>query len=149
VSAPGFRVESPNHVTIAVRDRDAAVERLALFGFTLDHVAHIDGGEPARYMGMPEMDAEHITLVLEGSDPRFEIQLLCIRDLDHDGDGTRPSNLRKLGFNHLALKVSDLRAVAAHLEANGVRALNDEMDYLDRKLRFFEGPEGVTIELVE
>jgi hypothetical protein len=27
--------------------------------------------------------------------------------------------------------------------------LSDEMDYISRKLRFFEGPEGITLELVE
>jgi hypothetical protein len=27
--------------------------------------------------------------------------------------------------------------------------LSDEMDYISRKLRLFEGPEGITIELVE
>jgi len=33
--------------------------------------------------------------------------------------------------------------------ANGVTMLSDEMDYISRKLRFFEGPEGITFELVE
>ena len=32
--------------------------------------------QPAQYMGMPDMKAQHITLVLEGAEPRFEIQLL-------------------------------------------------------------------------
>jgi hypothetical protein len=27
--------------------------------------------------------------------------------------------------------------------------LSDEMDYISRKLRLFEGPEGVTFELVQ
>jgi hypothetical protein len=27
--------------------------------------------------------------------------------------------------------------------------LNDELDFISRKLQFFEGPEGVTIELAE
>jgi hypothetical protein len=33
--------------------------------------------------------------------------------------------------------------------ANGVTLLSDEMDYISRKLRLFEGPEGITLELVE
>ena len=33
--------------------------------------------------------------------------------------------------------------------ANGVTMLSDEMDYISRKLRFFEGPEGITLELVQ
>ena len=33
--------------------------------------------------------------------------------------------------------------------ANGVNMLSDEMDYISRRLRFFEGPEGITLELVQ
>ena len=67
---------NPDQVTIAVADAGGAIEFFALLGFRKDHVATIDGGVPARYMGMPGMKAQHITLVLEGSDPHFEIQLL-------------------------------------------------------------------------
>src|SRR6188474_2145778 len=67
---------NPDHITIAVADAGPAIEFFALLGFRKDHVATIDGGVPARYMGMPDMKAQHITLVLEGADPHFEIQLL-------------------------------------------------------------------------
>ena len=64
-------------------------------------------------------------------------------------DEPRPTNLRRRGFNHLALRVDDIHAATAHLEAHGVTMLNDEMDYISRRLRFFEGPEGITLELVQ
>src|SRR4029077_13458426 len=67
---------NPDHMTIAVADAANAVEFFALLGFRKDHVATIDGGAPAQYMGMPAMKAKHITLRLEGCEPRFEIQLL-------------------------------------------------------------------------
>src|SRR5262245_55856644 len=111
-----------DHVTLAVHDRDAAIELLGHFGFRVDHVATIDGGVPAEYMGMPHMQAEHITLALDGP-PRFEIQLLHFEpDLDHPAADapevtSEPSNYRRLGFNHLALRVDDLDTMAAHLEA--------------------------------
>ena len=70
-------VRNADHVTIAVADAAAAIEFFALLGFREDHVATIDGGVPAAYMGMPDMKAQHITLALEGSEPRFEIQLLA------------------------------------------------------------------------
>jgi catechol 2,3-dioxygenase-like lactoylglutathione lyase family enzyme len=60
-----------------------------------------------------------------------------------------PTNLRRLGFNHLAFRVDDLEATTAHLVANGVTVLSDEMNYINRKLRLFEGPEGITVELVQ
>ena len=142
-------VRNPDHITVAVRDADAAIAFFALLGFRRDHTALIDGGEPAEYMGMPGMVADHITLVLEDADPRFEIQLLHFRSPEPGNDDESPSSLNRLGFNHLAFRVDDVAATAAHLEANGVARLNAEMDYISRKLEFFAGPEGVTIELVE
>jgi catechol 2,3-dioxygenase-like lactoylglutathione lyase family enzyme len=149
VAAPSW-ARNPDHVTIAVREVDAAVELLGHFGFRRDHDATIDGGAPAVYMGMPTMRADHITLVLAGAEPRFEIQLLHFTD---DGGvnpaGALPSSLTRRGMNHLALRVDDLAAASAHLQSVGVNPLNDELDFISRKLQFFEGPEGVTIELAE
>jgi hypothetical protein len=70
-------LRNPDHVTIAVADGPGAIEFFALLGFRKDHVATIDGGEPARYMGMPTMKAQHITLVLDGVEPHFEIHCSC------------------------------------------------------------------------
>ena len=142
-------IRNPDHVTIAVRDADAAVAFFGLLGFELAHVARIDGGEPAAYMGNPTMKADHITLVLKGSEPEFQIQLLRFDEPVPDGPTPEPSRGSIRGFNHLALRVDDIADAAANLTANGVRALTGEMDYIGRKLRFFEGPERVTIELVE
>ena len=140
---------NPDHVTIAVADAGPAIEFFALLGFRKGHVATIDGGLPARYMGMPRMKAQHITLVLEGADPHFEIQLLEFDPTPGTDPGAHPTNLRQLGFNHLAFRVDDIEATTAQLVANGVTVLSDEMDYISRKLRLFEGPEGITIELVQ
>ncbi|GAA4743859.1 hypothetical protein GCM10023264_06350 [Sphingomonas daechungensis] len=138
-----------DHVTIAVADAGPAIAFFALLGFREEHVLTIDGGAPAHYMGMPEMKAQHITLALEGANPRFEIQLLEFTPTPGTDPGLHPTNLRERGFNHLALRVDDLGAAAKHLEANGVTMLSEELDYISRKLRLFEGPEGITLELVQ
>ena len=142
-------VLNPDHVTVAVADGAAAIRFFGLLGFREQHLATIDGGLPARYMGMPDMKAQHITLVLDGSEPRFEIQLLVFDPTPPDDPGNHPTNLRRRGYNHLAFRVDDIAATASHLVANGVKMLNDEMDYISRRLRFFEGPEGITLELVQ
>jgi catechol 2,3-dioxygenase-like lactoylglutathione lyase family enzyme len=144
-------LRNPDHVTVAVADAAPAIEFFALLGFQEDHVATIDGGEPATYMGMPDMKAQHITLVLEGADPHFEIQLLEFDPTPGPevDPGEHPTNLRRRGYNHLAFRVDDIESATAHLVANGVTLLSDEMDYISRKLRLFEGPEGITLELVE
>jgi catechol 2,3-dioxygenase-like lactoylglutathione lyase family enzyme len=142
-------VRNPDHVTVAVTDAAAAVEFFGFLGFSQAHVATIDGGAPAEYMGMPDMVAEHITLVLDGADPRFEIQLLVFHPTPGEDPGEHPTNKRRRGYNHVAFRVDDIAASSADLIAHGVRMLSDEMDYISRKLRFFEGPECITLELVE
>jgi catechol 2,3-dioxygenase-like lactoylglutathione lyase family enzyme len=142
-------LRNPDHVTIAVADAASAIEFFALLGFRKEHVTTIDGGEPAAYMGMPGMKAQHITLALQGADPRFEIQLLEFEPAPGADHGEQPTNLRRRGYNHLAFRVDDIEAVAARLEANGVRMLSEQMNYISRKLRFIEGPECITIELVQ
>jgi catechol 2,3-dioxygenase-like lactoylglutathione lyase family enzyme len=142
-------ITNPDHVTIAVADAAPAIEFFALLGFREEHVTTIDGGEPAEYMGMPGMKAQHITLGLEGSDPRFEIQLLEFEPTPGADAGEHPTNLRRRGYTHLAFRVDDIEAVTAHLEANGVPMLSEQMNYISRKLRFIEGPERITIELVQ
>jgi len=142
-------VRNPDHVTIAVTNAATAIEFFALLGFRKQHVATIDGGIPARYMGMPDMKAQHITLALEGAEPSFEIQLLEFDPRPPDDPGEHPTNLRRCGYNHLAFRVDDIVAATSHLVANGVKLLSDEMDYISRRLRLFEGPEGITLELVQ
>lgn len=142
-------IRNPDHVTLAVADADAAIAFFALLGFRTSHLARIEGGEPAHYMGMDTMRADHITLALDGSDPRFEIQLLHFDEPPPGVPDGEPTYHRRLGFNHLALRVDDLAATVADLERHDVEMLSEEMDYIGRKLRFVRGPEGITVELVE
>lgn len=93
-------VLNPDHVTIAVANAGAAIEFFELLGFRKQNVVTIDGGPPARYMGMPDMKAQHITLALESSDPPFEIQLLEFEPLPPEDPGDHPTNLRRRGYNH-------------------------------------------------
>jgi catechol 2,3-dioxygenase-like lactoylglutathione lyase family enzyme len=86
-------VPNPDHVTIAVADAERAIEFFALLGFRKQNVATIDGGLPARYMGMPGMKAQHITLA--GAAPPFEIQLLRFDPPGGADPGSHPTNLRQ------------------------------------------------------
>jgi len=142
-------IRNPDHLTIAMADAATAIDFFALLGFRKEHILTIDGGVPAQYMGMPDMKAQHITLALEGSQPRFEIQLLEFDPAPPADPGEHPTNLRRRGYNHLAFRVDDIEAVTSQLLANGVKMLSDEMDYISRRLRLFEGPEGITLELVQ
>lgn len=137
-----------DHLTIAVRDLDRARRFFDLLGFK-EAISVVIAGEPfASYMGVPGIEADHVTLVLEDAVPRTEIQLLHYRhpesiDDPHIGD------LNKIGFNHICFAVDDIGAEVARMRENGFATRSGILDFHARKLVFLEGPEGVTVELSE
>ena len=68
-----------DHLTIVVRDIQRAKAFFGVLGFK-EATSVIISGEPfATYMGVPNIKADHITLVLENVSPRTEIQLSIIK----------------------------------------------------------------------
>jgi catechol 2,3-dioxygenase-like lactoylglutathione lyase family enzyme len=137
-----------DHVTIAVSDVGKAKAFFALLGFVEQKSVVISGDKFSRFMGVEDIEAEHVTLALEGATPRLEIQLLRYR---HPAPLPDPAiaRLDKLGFNHICLAVDDIDAEVRRLQAHGIELRNEIMQFHDRKLVFITGPEGVTIELAQ
>jgi catechol 2,3-dioxygenase-like lactoylglutathione lyase family enzyme len=135
-----------DHLTIVVRDVDRAKTFFELLGFK-QAISVIIAGEPfASYMGVPDIEAEHVTMVLENVSPRTEIQLLRYRHPEPLPD-PHIRDLHKLGMNHICFAVDDIDAEVAKLRTSGFKPRNEIMDFHSRKLVFIEGPEGVTVEL--
>ena len=106
-------------------------------------------GEPfASYMGVPDIEAEHITLALEDVSLRTEIQLLRYRHPDPLPD-PHIRDLNKIGMNHICFAVDDVEEEVAKLRARGFETRNAIVDFHSRKLAFIDRSEGVTIELAE
>ena len=141
-------IKHVDHVTIVVRDVEAAKQFFGLLGFKEDKSVVIAGPPFSAYMGVDGIEAEHITLALTNVSPRTEVQLLKYRHPDPLPDPAI-RNLAKLGFNHVCFAVDDLEAEVARLKANGVQLRNEVMNFHNRKLVFLYGPEGVTVELAE
>jgi catechol 2,3-dioxygenase-like lactoylglutathione lyase family enzyme len=139
-------VRSFDHLTIVVRDPDRAKAFFAVLGFREAVAVVIKGDVFARYMGVPDIEAEHITLVLENASPRAEIQLLHYRHPDVLPD-VHIRELNKIGMNHICFTVADIEAEVAAIRAAGFQTRNEIMDFHSRKLVFLDGPEGVTVEL--
>ena len=137
-----------DHVTIVVRDVQAAKQFFGLLGFQEVKSVVIAGPPFSAYMGVDGIEAEHVTLALTNVSPRTEVQLLKYRHPDPLPDPAI-RNLTKLGLNHICFAVDDLEAEVARLKANGVRLRNEIMDFHSRKLVFLYGPEDVTVELAE
>ncbi len=135
-----------DHLTIVVRDVARAKAFFAVLGFK-EAMSVVIAGEPfASYMGVPGIEAEHVTLVLENFTPRTEIQLLRYRHPDPLPD-PHIRDLHKIGMNHVCFTVDDIEGEVAKFRAAGFQTRNEIMDFHSRKLVFLDGPEGVTIEL--
>src|SRR5262249_4843303 len=141
-------VKGFDHCTVVVRDLERAKTFFSPLGFAEDQAVVISGPVVEAYMGVPGIEADHVTLVLAGATPRLEVQLLRYRHPDPLPD-PGIERLEKLGFNHIAFTVADVDAEVARLRARGVELRNQVMDFHSRKLVFLKGPEGVTVELVQ
>lgn len=137
-----------DHVTVVVRDIAKAKAFFALLGFVEDKSVVIAGERFARYMGVPGIEAEHVTLVSKQATPRFEIQLLRYIKPERLPEADL-ENLARPGFNHICFAVTDLDAEVKRLVSQGVTLRNDVMDFHARKLVFLSGPENITVELAE
>jgi catechol 2,3-dioxygenase-like lactoylglutathione lyase family enzyme len=137
-----------DHLTIAVRDLDRARRFFGLLGFK-EAISVVIAGEPfASYMGVPGIEADHVTLVLENASPRTEIQLLHYRHPDPIAD-PHIGDLHKIGFNHICFATDDVEAEIRKMHENGFETRGGVLDFHSRKLVFLDGPEGVTVELSE
>ncbi|MEM7225612.1 MAG: VOC family protein [Pseudomonadota bacterium] len=141
-------VRNPDHVTIVVKDLDGAKAFFALLGFEEGLTTVISGPVMDAYMGIPGIEAEHVTLVLKDCTPHFDIQLLKYRNPESAND-PKVRDLSRVGFNHLCFRSDDIEADVARLKAAGVTFRNEMMDFRGLKLVFFEGPEGITLELAQ
>jgi catechol 2,3-dioxygenase-like lactoylglutathione lyase family enzyme len=137
-----------DHVTIVVTDVDDAIEFFALLGFQVDKRVVISGPVMEQYMGVAGIEADHVTLVIPGADPRQEIQLLCYHAPEVTPD-PGSGDLGRLGFSHVCLRVPDLDAAVDQLVGAGRELRNRPMEFHDRKLVFVRGPSNVVVELAE
>jgi catechol 2,3-dioxygenase-like lactoylglutathione lyase family enzyme len=137
-----------DHVTVVVRDLDAAKRFFALLGFREARAVVIAGPPFDAYMGVADIAADHVTLVHESATPRLEVQLLRYRRPE-PWTGGDPSRLDALGYNHVCFAVDDVAAEVARLAAAGIAPKTGVLDFHDRKLVFLSGPEGITVELAE
>ncbi len=137
-----------DHVTIVVTELGEAVRFFELLGFRLDQSVVIAGEAMDAYMGVPDLEADHVTLVLPGSEPRQEVQLLRYHHPEvvvDEGSG----QLGRTGFNHVCFRVADLDATIERLVASGVTLRNEPMTFHERTLVFISGPGSVVVELAE
>ncbi len=135
-----------DHVTIVVRDMEAAKRFFGYLGFEQTLTALIKGEKFSRYMNVTGIEAEHVTLKHAKASPRMEVQLLKYHHPEAAPD-PQIRNLNKIGFNHVCFAVEDMDAALAKLKTHSIEPKTEILDFHDRKLVFLPGPEGITLEL--
>jgi catechol 2,3-dioxygenase-like lactoylglutathione lyase family enzyme len=137
-----------DHLTIVVEDLEDARRFFGVLGFSESASVVISGPLMDAYMGVPGIEADHVTLVADGVSPRTEIQLLRY----HRPPALPNPNIRDLhtvGLNHVCFAVESVEATVQAMRSAGYSTRNDVMEFHDRKLVFLVGPGGVTVELAE
>ena len=76
-------------------------------------------------MGIPDWEADHVTLVLEGAAVHQEVQLLLLPSARRSRSTLEPGTLDRTGFNHVCFRVNDLDAMLAHLAEHGITPRNE------------------------
>jgi len=137
-----------DHMTVVVRDLEPARRFFGLLGFAHERSVVISGDVFANYMGVDGIEADHVTLVLQGAEPRTEIQLLAYR-APAPVSNPQIEQLNTLGYNHICFAVNDLAADVQRLREAGVETRSEILHFHGRKLVFLRGPEGITVELSE
>jgi len=137
-----------DHVTVAVFDLDEAIRFFGVLGFEVLKTVRISGATMDAYMGIPGMDAEHVTLAIPDAEPHQEVQLLHFHKPEHLVDRTS-GELAGTGFNHVCFRVEDLEATVKEFEAAGFPTRNQPMDFHDRELVFLVGPANTVVELAQ
>lgn len=137
-----------DHLTLVVTDLEEAERFLAILGFEEELAVVASGDTIANYMGIPDWESDHVTLVLQGVDFRQEIQLLRFHNPAPEVD-EESGFVARTGFNHVCFRTDDLDTTLGEFAAIGVKPRNEIMDFHDRRLVFLPGPSGVVVELAE
>lgn len=66
-------LKNPDHVTVVITDLESSRALFELLGFETEIEKVISGEVFDEYMGVDDIEADHVTMVLKGADPRFEI----------------------------------------------------------------------------
>lgn len=138
-----------DHVTVAVRDLQPAIDFFALLGFEEEKRVVIKDEPFSSYMGVPDIEADHVTLAVPGASPRFEVQVLHFRTPEAAAIAKNDPRLDKLGFNHICFAVKEAEAMVRRLKSKGVEVRSELKNFHSRQLFFITGPEGITVELAE
>ncbi len=145
-----------DHLNIVVTDLARSVRFYTeLLGFHLVKEARLEGAWIDRIVGLAGVRGRVAYIVAPAGEPRIE--LLCY-DAPPGADPADNRRANTVGLRHIALRVDDIAATAAKLQAAGVAFFSDPVkvpagvvrhDQGEKTLVYFLDPDGVILELAE
>jgi len=141
-------VECIDHINIVVRDLNKSSEFFQALGFTVQHEGDLQGEWISMIVGLKEVQARFVSLELLESQTRLELIKYYSPESPEDAE-IRLAN--KMGFRHMALRVSDIEKTVSALRELEVEFLSPIQSYEPTKKRlvYFYGPDGILLELSE
>ena len=136
-----------DHVGVIVEDLDAAEAFFSALGFESDGRMFVDGEIVDRINGLDGVRAELV--MVRTPDRTGCLELIKYHSPPSDQDVEHlPSN--RLGYRHIAIEVSDVRATVERLGEMGFGLVGEVQDYgTSYRLVYVRGPEGLIVELAE
>lgn len=140
-----------HHTGIIVKDLDRSIyfyHDLLGAEFVSEPSPWFSGPELSQGVGVPGASLRQVNLRFGGA----TLELLEYGNRPEGNDTPAPQN--RLGSMHVGLRVDDLAATKAELEAKGVEFLSD-INVVDEgtlagwRWVYFHDPDGITLELVE
>ncbi len=122
--------------------------------FVFDHIHIFTKNPEATASFYEKMFGAEVIRTMPGGKPRIDLKLgganIFILDVSGDAKAVAGAGHPHLGLDHFGLEVANIDAVCADLKAKGaVFTRGPETIRPGTRIAFLNGPEGVTIEILE
>ncbi len=141
-------VERIDHINIVVKDLSKVKDFFLALGFVQEDQSRLAGDWISTIVGLEGVEAEYVKLTLPGDS--ISVELLQF-DQPPMTEIPSPGQANTQGYRHLALRVKDIEQTVIFLRDRGITPLSPIQEYakLSKKLVYFQGPEGILLELAQ
>lgn len=137
-----------DHINISVQDLESARKFFVeILGFRVKHEGVLQGEWIDKLVGLQNINAKYIQMTLNETETNLEL----IQYFNPFGEkDSKLNQANQIGFRHMAFEVKEIEKIHRKIKDSGVSRITDIQVYnITKKLCYFEGPEGIILELCE